>query len=87
MRSWPQADIFGEGGGAEGALEHRFDVDIARVPGSGRLAFSSIIVVSKSWSSDPQFTPMRTGLPFVDGDLDDRAEVARRGVCCRHCRD
>ncbi len=29
--------------------------------GSGRREFSSIMRVSSAWSSDPQFTPMRTG--------------------------
>ena len=30
--------------------------------GFGDLMFSSISVVSSSWSSEPQFAPMRTGL-------------------------
>ena len=30
---------------------------------SGRSALASIISVSSAWSSEPQFTPMRTGLP------------------------
>ena len=32
--------------------------------GFSRRPFSSIIRVSRRWSSDPQFTPMRTALPF-----------------------
>src|SRR5258708_7426451 len=33
--------------------------------GSAVLAFSSISSVSSCWSSDPQFTPIRTGLPLA----------------------
>ena len=33
--------------------------------GSARRAFASIIAVSRSWSSEPQFTPMRTGLSLA----------------------
>ena len=43
--------------------------------GSGRRAFSSISRVSRSWSRLPQFTPMRTGLPLLRGDLDDLGEL------------
>ena len=32
--------------------------------GSAFLLFSSIIRVSSAWSSEPQFTPMRTGFWF-----------------------
>jgi hypothetical protein len=32
--------------------------------GSARREFSSIIVVSRAWSSEPQLTPMRTGFWF-----------------------
>ena len=32
--------------------------------GADDAAFSSINLVSRSWSSDPQFTPMRTGFPL-----------------------
>ena len=32
--------------------------------GSSSFEFSSIRRVSSAWSSDPQFTPMRTGLSF-----------------------
>ena len=43
--------------------------------GSGSVAFSSISRVSRSWSRLPQFTPMRTGLPFCERDLDDLGEL------------
>src|SRR6476620_8893623 len=33
--------------------------------GAGDAAFSSISLVSSSWSSEPQFAPMRTGLSFL----------------------
>ena len=33
--------------------------------GSGDFEFSSISSVSSSWSSEPQLTPMRTGLPCL----------------------
>jgi len=32
--------------------------------GCARCAFSSIIRASSSWSSEPQLTPIRTGLPW-----------------------
>ena len=32
--------------------------------GSARREFSSIMRVSRAWSSDPQFTPMRTGRSY-----------------------
>ena len=40
-----------------------------------RAALSSIICVSRSWSSEPQFTPMRTGLSCSTAICDDGAEV------------
>ena len=43
--------------------------------GSGSREFSSIMRVSSAWSSEPQFTPMRTGFWFCDRDLDHGAEV------------
>ena len=43
--------------------------------GSASCAFSSIMLVSSAWSSEPQFTPMRTGFWFFDGDFDHGAEV------------
>ena len=36
--------------------------------GSGRELFSSIMRVSRSWSSEPQFTPMRTGLSYLQAN-------------------
>ena len=43
--------------------------------GSGRLAFSSISRVSRSWSRLPQFTPMRTGLAVPQRDVDDLGKL------------
>ncbi len=47
--------------------------------GSGRAALASIISVSSCWSREPQFTPMRTGLPFA---------IATSTICanCSSCR-
>ena len=57
------AAFFCQRGRSKRALEHGFDVDVLRVSRLGTAAaFSSIICVSRSWSSEPQFTPMRTGL-------------------------
>ena len=44
--------------------------------GEGEAAFSSIRRVSSSWSRLPQLTPMRTGLPYLERQLDDLGELA-----------
>ena len=36
--------------------------------GAARELFSSIMRVSRSWSRLPQFTPMRTGLPYLQAN-------------------
>ena len=75
MRSWPRPVA------SASSAERRADCSIASIvtsrasSGSGRRAFSSIRVVRRSWSSEPQFTPMRTGLSCSSGDPDDRDEV------------
>ena len=43
--------------------------------GSASAALAFISSVRSSWSSEPQLTPIRTGLSFVDRDPDDRREV------------
>jgi hypothetical protein len=60
-----EADLLGQRGRAKCALEHRLDVDVARVHRSAARAFASIIAVSRSWSREPQLTPMRTGLSLA----------------------
>ena len=71
--------------GREPKLNRPLGADQSRLPsplasraaslGSGSFAFSSIRRVSRSWSRLPQFTPMRTGLSYLDCDLDDRRKL------------
>ena len=71
-----EADLLGPLGGEERRLHHRLAGDGAHVGGVGSRAFSSIRWVSSSWSSEPQLTPIRTGLPWRMRGLDDGAELA-----------
>ncbi len=43
--------------------------------GLADLELSSIILVSRAWSSEPQLTADADGLLVLDGDLDHGAEV------------
>ena len=65
IRSWPSPVS------SASRAERRADSTIASIitsrlsRGSGRAALASISSVSSCWSSHPQFTPMRTGLPLA----------------------
>ena len=51
-------------------------------------AFSSIRLVRSSWSSEPQFTPMRTGFPYLIAISMIGAELpVASSRESRHCRD
>ena len=85
MRSWPQAGRLGQLGRAQGRLEHRLDHHVARVERrrpSGRSRPSAS--VRSAWSSEPQLTPMRTGLScrWRPGRS---SRSARRGAWRRRC--
>src|SRR6201992_4115868 len=43
--------------------------------GLGKAIFSSISLVSSSWSSEPQLAPMRAGFLFFVGDLEEVGEL------------
>ena len=65
IRSWPRP------ASSASRAERSADSIIASIItsrlsfGSADAALASIISVSSCWSSEPQFTPMRTGLPFA----------------------
>ena len=52
----------GQLGRAQRRLEHRLDHHVAGVARLGGAALASISSVRIAWSSEPQLTPMRTGL-------------------------
>ena len=54
--------LLGQLGRAHRRLEHRVDHHVAGVARLGAAALASISSVRMAWSSEPQLTPMRTGL-------------------------
>ena len=53
--------------------------------GSAAAALASISSVRMAWSSEPQLTPIRTGLSLSIGDPDDRREVLVVALGARRC--
>ena len=82
-----EASVFGEGSGAECALEHGLDIDIACVV---RLGAVRVLIHHRREQVLIERSPIHADadrLAVGDGDFDDRAEVFVAAFACRHCRD
>ena len=72
-------DLLGQRGRAQRAFDIASMFTSFASRGAAARAFSSIIYVSSSWSSEPQLTPMRTGLSVLDREL----TIVRKFSSCR----